>query len=488
MGSCPSVETGGQDVQVNGLYGHVARNNFRSIWMFAGFAVAYQLVGLVLLILPTLFLDPGNSILLSPVGYFTKYSFYVLIFSVFAFAYRFMRHMKILEKEMGFTSVSVFQQPRLVRIVETLSITAGINMPKVAVLENDACNAFACGLTPEDATIVVTSGLLRLLSDDELEAVIAHEITHIVNGDIRSMAFANVSISSLMKLSRYRLTFGNGWFSAIFTAIMPIFFLFAAFSNFCMYVAMTVAKMTRLLIASSREYVADAEAVRLTHKPAALISALRKIEGRSAIAGLDPIADAMMIDGAAVGEFATHPTIDERIAALRQHAGSMAHEDEAAFAPATFAEPALQRGPVSQLRTLFGVATKPALAEPAGAAPKQLFERVNLGNEKDMFGRTASGKKKAKIAAYVLVGFMLLSSLVAQRNFATLKSESSNNQQKGAQTRVTSLPETVSPIVPTVRKSDVKKPEAKKFGIDSISTAASEPSGNKVNTSEWKLR
>ncbi len=456
--------------------------------MFAGFAVAYQLVGLVLLIIPTLIMDSRNSFLLNPFGYFAKYSFYVLIFSVIAFAFRYRRHMKILEKEMGFATVSVFQQPRLVKIVETLSITAGINMPKVAVLENDACNAFACGLTQVDATIVVTSGLLRLLSDDELEAVIAHEITHIVNGDIRSMAFANVSISSLMKLSRYRLTFGNGWFSAIFTALMPAFFLFAAFSNFCMYVAMTVAKMTRLLIASSREYVADAEAVRLTHKPSSLISALRKIEGRSAIAGLDPIADAMMIDGAAVGEFATHPTIAERIAALRQHAGSMAYEDEAAFAPATYAEPAFQPAPVSQLRAMFGAATKTPFAEKAAVAPKQLYERVNLGNEKDMFGRTAGGKKKAKIAGYVMIGLMLVSSLMAQRNFATLKSEASNKQPKAAQTRVTSLPETVSPIEPSLRKSDLEKPEAHKIAIDSIATAASEPSGKKVNASEWKLR
>ncbi len=438
-------------------------------------------------------LDPINSIVLHPVGYFAKYSFFVLIFSVIAFAFRYTRHMKILEKEMGFVPVSVLQQPRLVRIVETLSITAGINMPKVAVLENDACNAFACGLNPADATIVVTSGLLRLLTDDELEAVIAHEITHILNGDIRSMAFANVSISSLMKLSRYRLTFGNGWFSAIFTAIMPIFFLFAAFSNFCMYVAMTVAKMTRLLIASSREYVADAEAVRLTHKPAALISALRKINGRSAISGLDPIADAMMIDGAAEGEFATHPTIAERIAALRQHAGSMAHEltheDATAFGGTVHAEPVFQPTAVSQLRSLFGAVAKPAKTDPD--APKPLFRRVNLGNDRDMFGRTESGKKKAKMVAFVFVGLMLFSSLMAQRNLANIQSGSSKTRVSADQTSVTRLPESAVQKKAIVRNSDLRNPAIQQIGvdrIDRIETAASKAAGKKVNASEWKLR
>lgn len=424
---------------VNGLYGHVARNNMRSVWMFLGFVIAYQLVGAGLLTLPLLFLDVKNFPILSPVSYFLNYGWIVLILSAVAFAYRYRNHMKNLQEELGFDHVTAMQNPRLVRIVDRVARTAGVEMPKVAVMPVDALNAFACGVKASTATVVVTEGLLNALNDDELEAVVAHEITHILNGDIRSMAFANVSISSVMKLARFNLLrMKDSWGRAIFGILFPPLFFLSMASGLVMHLAMTVARVTRLLIASSREYVADAEAVQLTHKPAALISALRKIDGRSDVPGLDPIADAMMIDGATIGEFATHPTIGERIDALRQHAGSMAHtlDDFKPDANAVFSRPNTAQ-PVDAggnlLETVSGLLARKSSPfdvrtthSDRTAAPKNLINRVNVGNDQNIFGVSQGLKKKMKVIGFVFIGLMMLSSLNMQRAFLSMSNVEKN--------------------------------------------------------------
>ncbi len=431
---------------VNGLYGHVARNNMRSMWMFLGFVIAYQLVGAGLLTLPLLFFDVKNFPILSPISYFLNYGWIVFILSAVAFAYRYRRHMKSLQEELGFDYVTAMQNPRLVRIVDRVARTAGIEMPKVAVMPVDALNAFACGVKATSATVVVTEGLLHALDDDELEAVVAHEITHILNGDIRSMAFANVSISSVMRLSQYNLLkMKDSWGRAIFAILFPPLMLISLASSLITHLAMTVARVTRLLIASSREYIADAEAVRLTHKPAALISALRKIDGRSAVPGLDPIADAMMIDGAAVGEFATHPTIGERISALKQHAGSMAHtlddfevNADPEFSRRNTAQPVVAEGNLLEtFSALF--ARKPSPFEARNKerenspAPRNLFNRVNVGNDQNMFGVSKGLKKKLKIVGLVFIGFTTLSTWSLQQNFSKMDSVEKNDFRQGEQ-------------------------------------------------------
>ncbi|RAI25928.1 M48 family metalloprotease, partial [Rhodoplanes serenus] len=92
----------------------------------------------------------------------------------------------------NFTLVDRRAQPRLVSIVERLAITAGVPVPRVALIETEARNAFACGIDADSAVVVATRGLVEALDDDELAAVVAHEITHIKNGDICLMAAANV--------------------------------------------------------------------------------------------------------------------------------------------------------------------------------------------------------------------------------------------------------------------------------------------------------
>src|SRR4051812_9172584 len=329
-------------LRVNGFYGHVRRNDLRSLAMFAGFVVAFQIMAAVVLFLPLLFLDSMHSPIF-PLRYAGRYVPIVAILSIALFLLRFSQHVASVRANVDFSYVDRRSDPRLVNLVETLAISAGLPAPKVGMIESSARNAFACGLSAASAVVVVTRGLVEALDDDELAAVAAHEIAHIRNGDIRLMAAANVLMENLDWLQRKRLFRRIGWKQALLVVFLPALLLLSTLSGLLTKLALTIARVSRLLISSSREFVADAEAVRMTHNPSALISALRRIDGRSIVAGLSPQADAMMIDGAVEGPLATHPTIAERIAVLARLSGSWA---EAAGprkdtrVPATAASPA----------------------------------------------------------------------------------------------------------------------------------------------------
>ena len=192
----------------------------------------------------------------------------------------------------------------------------------MGLIDTDACNAFACGINESSAVVVATRGLVDSLDDDELSAVMAHEIAHIRNGDIRLMAAANVMLRDLLFLQHACMLRILDFRQVILFVILPPFLLLFLVGGFLSWLALLLARVSRLLISSSRELIADAEAVGMTHNPAALISALRRIDGRSRVEGIGPEADAMMIDGAATGALATHPTISERIDVLTRLANA----------------------------------------------------------------------------------------------------------------------------------------------------------------------
>jgi Zn-dependent protease with chaperone function len=307
-------------LRINGLFGHIKHNDLMSILMFLGFMLALQLLACALLFVPLFFFDPSHSVL-SLGGYITRYVPLVAIGGGVAFWVQFSAHVETVRNQMGFRYLERRDDTRLFTLVETLALAAGIQTPKIGLIETSARNAFACGYNQSNAVIVVTRGLRNALNDHELEAVLAHEMTHIVNNDIRLIAAANVMMSSLTKMSGKNPFILKSWWRFLFIPIFPLILIVSSGIQWLSQFALSLGKVSRLVIASSREYVADAEAIRLTHKPEALISALRRIENLSAIEGLDPENDAMMIDGASHGEYATHPTIFERIAAIEVLAG-----------------------------------------------------------------------------------------------------------------------------------------------------------------------
>jgi Zn-dependent protease with chaperone function len=313
----------------NGLYGYVRNNDVRSFALFAGFVAAFHLLAMLALVVPLAMLDSDHAPLYGWTGYLVRWMPIVTVIGVLLFVVQMAWHVRTVRLKTDFRFVDDHDEPRLCRIVEPLAIAAGLPTPYVGVIDSPALNAFACGIRQKDAVLVFTRGLIDGLDDDELAAVAAHEIVHIVNGDIRLIAATNVCLDTLKLLQSRRST---GWVKRIreiilypiLAWVMPLLVVLLLVVMFLRRLTAAGSHLARLLIASAREFIADAEALRLTQNPAALVSALQRIEGRSVIPGLAAGQDAMMIDGAHEGAFATHPTIAERIAAIVSVTGSMA--------------------------------------------------------------------------------------------------------------------------------------------------------------------
>jgi Zn-dependent protease with chaperone function len=316
-------------MRVNGLYGHIRSNDVRSLALFAGFVAAFQFLAMLALFVPLAMHDPEHAPLYGWTGYLVRWVPIVTVIGALLFAVQMAWHVRTVRRKTDFRFVDDHDEPRLCRIVEPLTIAAGLPTPYVGVIDSPALNAFACGIRQKDAVLVFTRGLIDGLDDDELAAVAAHEIVHIVNGDIRLIAATNVWLDTL-KLLQPRPSADHTkriWQACtlpILAVLLPMMVVLVLVVMFLRRLAVEGSHLTRLMIASAREFMADAQSVRLTQNPAALVSALRRIEGRSVIPGLAAGQDAMMIDGAHKGAFATHPTIAERIAAIISVTGSMA--------------------------------------------------------------------------------------------------------------------------------------------------------------------
>src|SRR5262245_25420623 len=316
-------------MRVNGLYGHIRSNDARSLALFAGFVAVFHLLAMLALVVPLAMHDPDHAPLYGWTGYLVRWVPIVTVVGAVLFAVQMAWHVRTVRRRTDFRFVDDRDEPRLCRIVEPLAIAAGLPTPYVGVIDTPALNAFACGIRQKDAVLVFTRGLIDGLDDYELAAVAAHEIVHVVNGDIRLIAATNVCLDTLTLLqprpSRQRMKrIYEACSLPVLAALLPILVVLFLVVMFLRRLAVDASHLTRLLIASAREFIADAEAARLTQNPAALVSALRRIDGRSFIPGLAAGQDAMMIDGAHAGAFATHPTIAERVAAIVSVTGSMA--------------------------------------------------------------------------------------------------------------------------------------------------------------------
>lgn len=209
--------------------------------------------------------------------------------------------------------------PELYRLVENLSITAGMPMPQVAIINDPALNAFATGRNPEHAVVAVTTGLLERLDKTELEGVIAHELSHIKNYDILVMTVVVVligTIALLADLLRFgRLSGGNRKEGGNIGLIVALVLLI---------VAPLIGQLIKLAVSRKREFLADASGALLTRYPEGLASALEKISAHPAQMKRANHATAhLFINNPFKGEklsnlFSTHPPAAERIKRLRE--------------------------------------------------------------------------------------------------------------------------------------------------------------------------
>ena len=313
-----------------GLYTHIQSNKRRSIALLIGlFVLVYLLVYAGALVGEALTSDAPLDELMRAALRDALYAapwatlgtaLWILI------AYKF--HQAMIDAVTGGREVTRQEEPRLYNLLENLCISRGITMPKLKVIEDDSLNAFATGMNAKQYSITVTSGLINSLDDAEIESVLGHELTHIRNGDVRMLVIAVIIAGVIAFFAElvFRLMFQGGvsWRSSrsdgdrkgAGVAILVALVLIA--------IAWVLSIVIRFALSRQREYLADSGSVELTKNPDAMISALRKIEGRGELPGATSAVMEMCIDnprGGFSNIFDTHPPVDARVAALVKFAG-----------------------------------------------------------------------------------------------------------------------------------------------------------------------
>jgi len=257
-------------------------------------------------------------------GYGYSYLLIALLFSGAMCAFSYFASDKIALAVSGAREVSKEQAPRYFRCVENLCIGTGLPLPKLYIIPSPAMNAFATGRDPQHAAIAVTSGLLQKLDDLELEGVLAHELSHIRNYDIRLMTLVVVLVGAVAILSgwfRRSLWFGGrrrdreeGEGTGILALLGLVLLILSPI----------IANLIKLAISRRREYLADASAAFITRYPEGLASALEKIardrfqletasEATAHLFIANPFKNSRLAN-----LFSTHPPIEDRIKRLRE--------------------------------------------------------------------------------------------------------------------------------------------------------------------------
>ena len=322
-----------------GLRTHIWNNNLRSVFLLAAFPVLLVALGYALTILMTGFIEPGSSagtgkaagemaslwsIELARLPMIGAWS---LGIAAVWFVIAWFFHQSMINAATGARPVTRKDEPELYNLLDNLCISRGLTIPKLAVIESGALNAYASGLSESQATVTVTRGLMQRLNKSELEAVLAHELSHIRHKDVRLLVISIIFVGIISFAAEivFRRIFwlglraggdrrsggrGGGLVIVIGLAIIAIAYLLAI--------------VIRFSLSRRREYMADAGAVELTRNPDAMISALEKISGNAEVEDSPEEVREMFIENPKtgfMGVFATHPPIEKRIEMLVEHAG-----------------------------------------------------------------------------------------------------------------------------------------------------------------------
>jgi heat shock protein HtpX len=315
-----------------GLYTHIQSNKRRSVALLIGLFFLVNVMVFAGALLAEAF--TANN---APLDYLLRAAEFDFIKALpwatcgtivwIAVAYKF--HQSLIDAVTGAREVSRAEEPRLYNILENLCVSRGITTPKLRIADDDALNAFSTGMNDKQYSITVTKGLLGALNDAEIESVLGHELTHIRNGDVRMLVIAVVIAGALgffgelvFRIFFQNMMWGGGRRSrddgksgagiAIVIAIAIIALVWI------------LSVVIRFALSRQREYLADAGSVELTKNPDAMISALRKIEGRGEIPGANSAVMEMCIDNPREGfsnVFDTHPSVEKRVEALVKFAG-----------------------------------------------------------------------------------------------------------------------------------------------------------------------
>ena len=309
-------------MQYLGIQQQITRNNTKSVLFLLAFPLLI-LVGVyvVLYVLSDQDIEQTNMQFLSVVPI-------VLAGVGIWFVISYLFHTQMIQMATHSEPLERRDNKRVYNLTENLCMSVGMTMPKLYIIESDALNAFASGINEKTFAITLTRGIINRLNDEELEGVIAHELTHIRNRDVRLLIVTIVFVGIFATIAnlalRMLLNGGGNMFSSRNRkndkgggAMLLLIILLVAGAIYFLSI------LFKLALSRSREYMADAGAVELTHNSMALANALRKISGHSTLkeVGNDEVKE-LFIDYKAEGFFslfATHPPIEKRIQVLEQY-------------------------------------------------------------------------------------------------------------------------------------------------------------------------
>ena len=313
-----------------GLQSQIRGNNYKSIALLIAFPMLLLgLVWLFFFISIHYSADEGAMISITEINtvFFRTIPFVLGAVAIW-FLIAWFSHASMIRKATNAKSLARKEHKRVYNLVENLCISQGIKMPNIFVIEDDSLNAFASGLSDKTFAVTLSRGIINKLDDDELEAVIAHELTHIINRDVRLLIVSIIFVGIFAFVTElafrsvlYRSVGGRGKKEG--GAVFIILLLGV--------IGLVLSSFFRFSLSRKREFLADAGAAQMTKKPLALANALRKISEDPWIEAVqrDDVAQ-MFIDHPTKkkdrksfvsflgGMFATHPPIEDRIQILKQ--------------------------------------------------------------------------------------------------------------------------------------------------------------------------
>ena len=319
-------------MQYVGIQTQQSRNNLRSVFLLLLFPCLVTVLLYLSCYLLILF-GYGKSMeveMMPMVNHFFLSSLpYTLGVVAIWFLIAYWANTKIINSATGSKPLDRKENKRVYNLVENLCMSQGMSMPKINIIYDDSLNAFASGINDRTYTITLSSGIIKKLNDEELEAVIGHELTHIRNRDVRLLIISIVFVgifSMLTEITFYAITHirvrSNSKGSGGIFLFMLVALLIAA-------IGFLFASLMRFAISRKREYMADAGAAEMTKNPLALANALRKISTDPAIEAVqrkdiaqlfiqNPQKNTKGLYSKLSGLFATHPPIEKRIEILEQ--------------------------------------------------------------------------------------------------------------------------------------------------------------------------
>lgn len=316
----------------------------------------------------------GGWHMLTEHPFLSRYWYLIIVAGLAYIALSCWKSVVLMRSETRAHPVERSEAPELFNLVENLAISIGLPCPRIEVIESDKLNAYAAGFFPSASTIAVTRGLIEQLTRDELEAVLAHEMVHIRDRDVRLMVMAHACVDRILPVSKAAVeNMIKRPFLSAYAALLMLAYLglgFALLFALLFGVIGALAIGARFAISQTREFTADAGAIELTKNPVALITALRKVARADDLALTGYASRAMMFssaDESFLGRLiGTHPPIAARIEAIKQHASVAEHElpPVRALSRAVPIEAPAQQPAFGRKRVVHGLSGQTPWAEP----------------------------------------------------------------------------------------------------------------------------